>query len=90
MSLYAKLTVWVYVHVHVPRSNVDECVNIDECATDNGGCTDGCVDTPGSFECQCPSGAHLLADNRTCQDLDECAVRGTTLKPCSSVALTAG
>jgi len=34
------------------------CADIDECAKDNGGCTEHstCKNTPGSYECLCDSG----------------------------------
>lgn len=31
------------------------CQDIDECATDNGGCPVGCQNTPGSFQCYAPA-----------------------------------
>ncbi|XP_026193637.1 fibrillin-1, partial [Cyclospora cayetanensis] len=50
------------------------CTNIDECATGNpceqygdGGI---CVDTDGSFECECTSG--FIKRRSTCNDVDEC------------------
>ena len=40
----------------------------NECNENNGGCSDGCVDTPGSYYCTCPkSGYTMLTDNSTCQ-----------------------
>ena len=29
------------------------CVDVDECAEDNGGCEDICVNKPGAFTCHC-------------------------------------
>lgn len=40
--------------------------DLDECAVVNGGCQQGCVNTPGSFHCQCRPGYRLHADGRTC------------------------
>lgn len=37
--------------------------DIDECSTENGGCQHECVNTFGSYSCQCRSG-FMLHDNR--------------------------
>lgn len=37
----------------------------DECKENNGGCSQRCVDTPGSYYCECQPGYRLM-DNRTC------------------------
>ena len=42
------------------------CLDIDECAVDNGGCSDTCTNTLGSFLCQCPEGYILDTDDQTC------------------------
>ena len=41
-------------------------VSIDECATNNGGCEQLCVDTPESYYCECESGYELDSDEHTC------------------------
>jgi len=46
------------------------CVlDIDECSSVRPPCTDValCVNTPGSFDCSCPAGYKLDADQRTCR-----------------------
>ena len=42
--------------------DVDECANMTLAST----CSQNCVNTYGSFECQCNSGFELAADGRTC------------------------
>jgi MYXO-CTERM domain-containing protein len=49
------------------------CDDIDECATNDGGCSQICTNTPGSFECSCSSGYALGSDGHSCEDVDECA-----------------
>ena len=41
--------------------------DIDECQTQNGGCTHQCINTPGSHYCKCREGATMGLDNKTCQ-----------------------
>ena len=50
----------------------EECMDINECSTNNGGCAQICTNTEGSFECNCESGYILNVDNKTCNDIDEC------------------
>ena len=38
----------------------------DECATNNGGCDQRCINTLGSFYCQCDGAMVLADDQRTC------------------------
>ena len=40
--------------------------DINECSTNNGGCSQKCNNTLGSNVCACNSGYYLAADNRTC------------------------
>ncbi|EDW93781.2 uncharacterized protein LOC6533343 isoform X1 [Drosophila yakuba] len=51
----------------------DKCVDIDECQKKNGGCSHRCSNSEGSFKCSCPPGYKLDSDQKTCQDIDECA-----------------
>ncbi|ROI46694.1 Fibulin-7 [Anabarilius grahami] len=65
------------------------CQDVNECEVykaDRGGplCGHACVNVPGSYHCSCPTGYKLLADGRSCEDVDECLTqqhncsRGTT------------
>ncbi|EGD75905.1 chitin-binding protein [Salpingoeca rosetta] len=49
----------------------DGCVDVDECSTNNGGCTDGCVNFAGGFNCTCPTG-YRLTDGFRCVEINEC------------------
>ena len=49
------------------------CEDLDECAADNGGCSQGCINTPGSFYCTCTIPGYELADDSiTCQKTRSC------------------
>ena len=42
---------------------------MNECDTDNGGCSQNCVNNDGSFECTCKDGFSLGDDKRTCKGI---------------------
>ena len=42
-------------------------LDIDECADDNGGCDDTCINTNGSYSCQCSDGLRVLPDKKSCE-----------------------
>lgn len=57
------------------------CADVDECATENGGCSDVCTNTGGSFYCSCSGEGMALSDDlRTCvpadtlANINECAI----------------
>ncbi|XP_066264138.1 uncharacterized protein [Branchiostoma lanceolatum] len=47
--------------------------DVDECASNNGGCAQNCTNTVGSFVCSCRDGFVLNSDGLSCDDVDECA-----------------
>ncbi len=58
-----------------PNGDGTSCDDIDECATDNGGCDPlvKCQNTPGGFSCGvCPEG-YQEDGKGGCSDVDECA-----------------
>jgi len=42
------------------------CTDINECQTDNGGCTQTCNNTDGSYQCSCWDGYELTSDGHNC------------------------
>ncbi|KAM4593063.1 fibrillin-1 isoform 1-T1 [Odontesthes bonariensis] len=52
-----------------------ECIDDDEC--EKSPCAHGkCVNTPGSYICQCPAGFQSTSTRTECRDLDECVANG--------------
>ena len=43
--------------------------DVNECAKNNGGCSQECTNLPGRFHCYCTPGYRLLGDNRTCEGM---------------------
>ncbi|KAM9971551.1 hypothetical protein ACTFIW_011532 [Dictyostelium discoideum] len=62
------------------------CIDIDECATSNGGCAQICTNTIGSSTCSCGTGYTLNSDKKGCTDVDECS---TGAQKCVSPATCA-
>ncbi|XP_061415395.1 LOW QUALITY PROTEIN: fibulin-7 [Lethenteron reissneri] len=53
------------------------CRDVDECELikskpDARLCMHECINTAGSYRCACPAGYRLQADERSCEDVDEC------------------
>ncbi len=59
MFLYLYLKYWLVCHLCLPA-------DIDECRSSNGGCSQTCTNTEGSFDCSCDSG-FMLQDGITCE-----------------------
>ncbi|CAH3190299.1 unnamed protein product, partial [Porites lobata] len=45
-------------------------IDVNECATNNGGCDQICNNTKGSYECKCRSGFLLSSDKHKCNGRD--------------------
>ena len=42
--------------------------DVNECLNDNGMCSHTCVNTPGSYHCECPADYTLQPDNHNCTE----------------------
>ncbi|XP_036099304.1 vitamin K-dependent protein S [Molossus molossus] len=51
--------------------DINECKNPSNI---NGGCSQICDNTPGSYHCSCKSGFFLLSNKKDCKDMDECSL----------------
>ena len=51
----------------LPTFNYNQCLlDYNECATSNGGCSQNCDNTDGSFQCSCNNGYLLDSDEASC------------------------
>jgi hypothetical protein len=52
--------------------NGSQCIDVNECAINNGGCQQLCSNRVGSYACSCLSGFLLASDGMFCDDINEC------------------
>ena len=71
---------------NIPGTKLDaddrNCVEIDLCEDNNGGCSHDCLTSYGQSFCMCPEGYKLDVDYKTCIDTDECESMETILEVC--------
>ena len=46
-----------------------QCLDVDECALHNGGCSQVCLNRPGNFTCECRTGYILSTDKVSCLEV---------------------
>ena len=54
---------WFWQRLHHYYLSTDR----DECADNNGGCSDGCVNFLGGYKCLCPTGLELDRTGKMCK-----------------------
>eukprot|EP00731_Ephydatia_muelleri_P028197 Em0019g1070a len=64
------------------------CYDIDECSSSNGGCSQICNNSEGSYNCYCQQGFYLEIDGRTC--LPSATTASTTANTSSTTSATSG
>ncbi|CAK8671827.1 unnamed protein product [Clavelina lepadiformis] len=60
------------------------CLDNNECAVENGGCSHVCIDTQGSYFCECPEPLFLGADSRTCQEFAPIGIQRSASDECAN------
>ncbi|XP_070546532.1 mucin-like protein [Ptychodera flava] len=53
-----------------------KCFDDNECLSEQGTCNQTCINTLGSYYCECRQGFHLNEDKHSCDDIDECSHHG--------------
>ena len=59
-------------YINCEYCRTKSCEDIDECASNRGGCEQICKNSPGSYRCACRDG-YKLRQKTICLDIDECA-----------------
>ena len=66
-GIYTYILLGSYFHIiHIHFIVIHKTIDKDECNTNNGGCQHTCVNTAGSYQCQCRSGYTLSGNNQSC------------------------
>ena len=56
----------MFLCTDVKKINFTNCIDINECDVENGGCEHNCINTPGSYYCSCDDGYTLDLGEEGC------------------------
>ena len=65
--------------------HVYTCTDINECATNNGGCAQICTNTVSSYHCSCGAGYMMGGDGHTCSGEEDTIIYITLLYMCQLI-----
>ena len=54
--------------------NLNIFKDVNECANGNNACNQICINTDGSYYCDCYTGYHLISNQRYCIETNECSM----------------
>lgn len=58
----------------ITNNTIINYIDINECEEQPGLCRGGrCLNSEGSYKCECPEGHELASDKQSCKDIDECS-----------------
>ena len=63
---YSMFSVVDTIYTTSTSNSIYSCSDINECSLDDGGCSQGCANTRGSYTCICKPGYQLGTDDKTC------------------------
>ena len=63
-------------------------LDVNECDDNNGGCSDNCTNTEGTFNCDCPHGWKMGPNGFTCEGILTFEVQNSFTQLLLTVAVT--
>ena len=58
------------MYIYIECLNIALIIDVNECNSNNGGCSQRCINTAGSFYCSCYTGYRLDSNRRSCSGIN--------------------